>query len=70
MMAISKTEPLVNLRKSAAKMISAHEAIREGIATHAQKHNAATDAKRRQAEQTLRIAEGTAKHNATIPSAG
>lgn len=67
-MAIGKTEPLVNVQKSLAKMMSAHEAIREGIATHAQKHNAATDVKRKQAEQALRIAEGTAKHNAAIPA--
>lgn len=69
-MAIGKTEPLANVQKSLAKMTSAHDAIREGIATHAQKHNAATDAKRKQAEQQRRIAEGTAKHNAAIPAAG
>lgn len=42
-----------DLSKMARALISAHTAVREGIATHAEKHEVATDAKRRKLESEL-----------------
>lgn len=48
-----------DLGKIAQDLVSAHAAVSEGIATHAQKQAAAKDAKRRQAEAERKLTAST-----------
>lgn len=52
--------------KALARVHSAHQAIRDGIATHAEKHESAIDARRRKLEEDARIANGIAAANAKV----
>lgn len=65
----SNAQALTNLQETARKLVSAHEAIKQGIATHAEKERATLQAKRHATEQQARIAEGAAKQNAQVRAA-
>lgn len=54
------------MRKALLAAISAHAAVREGIADHAQKHEAAIDAKRRKLEENQAISNGIAQSNRPV----
>lgn len=54
------------LHKSMTRIIAAHDAIREGIATHAQKHEHELDVRRNERDRALRIAEGVKRQNAKL----
>lgn len=56
-----------DLRTVMRELTSAHEAITEGIATHAEKHRAKLEAARHAAEQTAQINEGIKRQSASIP---
>jgi hypothetical protein len=47
-MAAPKHRPYLGLHRAAKELMTAHAGIREGVATHAEKHVAATDAKRKE----------------------
>lgn len=69
---MTKKIPVVitDIQQAARDLISAHKAVGEGIATHAEKHRVATNQKREEAARNLRIAEGARRHNAEIPATG
>lgn len=54
------------MRKALLAVISAHAAVREGIADHAQKHEAAIDEKRRKLEENQAITNGIANANRPV----
>lgn len=54
------------MRKALLAVISAHAAVREGIATHAEKHEAEIDAKRRKLEENQAITNGIANANRPV----
>lgn len=47
-----------DMRRSLDEAVSAHDAISQGIATHAERHTAEMDAKRMSAEHTANIEAG------------
>lgn len=51
---------------SLEKVTSAHAAVKQGIATHAQKHEVAIDDKRESARQVQAINAGIAQHNQPV----
>lgn len=53
---------VTNLQAAARELISAHAALREGVATHAEKHDAALDASRKQSRMNKAIRDGIAKN--------
>lgn len=57
---------LTDVTKAATDMIRASEAVREGIATHAEKHEIALLERRKQADLATREAEGVRKHGQTL----
>lgn len=58
MMAEIKLALYADMRKAMNDAISAHEAIAEGIATHAEKHAAEIDQARKNVTINQRISEG------------
>jgi hypothetical protein len=58
MMALVPEPEHVNLPAHLTTVLTAHEAVTEGIATHAQKEVAARDERRRKAEAQRKLAEG------------
>lgn len=54
----------VALLESARAAVSAHEAVVQGIATHAEKHQAARQAADHKAEMTAKLNAGTQAINA------
>jgi hypothetical protein len=64
--ASNKAQALTDVQGAIAKMISAHEAVKQGIATHAEKRRAAQQASRHAAEQQLRIEAGIKAQNADV----
>lgn len=69
-MVLNKSKALSDFKVSLQKTISAHEAIKQGIATHAQKRRVLQQEARHAAERQARISEGAAKQNAQIRAAG
>lgn len=63
------TVPLTDLDASVDKMISAGKAVKEGIATHAQKHREAVDARRHALERERKVQEGIRRSVSQIPTA-
>lgn len=55
-----------DVRTALRDMITAHEAIMQGIATHAEKHEAAVDAKREEVRRQHAISAGIAKHSGQV----
>lgn len=51
---------------SLEKVVSAHAAVKQGIATHAEKHEVAIDDKRESARQVQAINAGIAQHNQPV----
>lgn len=51
-----------DLKAAARSLIEAHAALREGIATHAEKHEAVLDARRKKITQDRKIAEGITRN--------
>lgn len=68
-MTTGKAQVLTNVQDSIKSVISAHKAILEGIATHAQKRREIQDSSRRDAKQRALAAEGASKQNAQIRAA-
>lgn len=56
------------LHGSMTRIIAAHDAIREGIATHAQKHEHKLDERRNERERRLKIEEGIKRQGAKLRS--
>lgn len=65
-MADIKTGHMTALDNAIRKTLTAHEAISAEIATHAEKHRADLDARRREAEQQRKISEGIERVNAKL----
>lgn len=60
---IHKTSSVLN---ALGRTVKAHQAVREGIATHAEKHQQVLDEKRESARHTRAINDGIAKQSQTI----
>lgn len=60
---------LADVRESIRKMASAHDAVRKGIATHAEKQRVLHQEQRHAAEQQARILEGVKKQNEQVRAA-
>ena len=58
MMDKNVTPLYADMKRALASAVSAHQAIMEGIATHAEKHTAALDQARKDAEHEQRISDG------------
>lgn len=69
-MPVNKAKALSDLQESVRNVISAHEAIKQGIATHAEKRRALQQESRHAADRQARISEGAAKQNAQVRAAG
>lgn len=68
-MPVNKAKALSDLQESVRNVISAHEAIKQGIATHAEKRRALQQEARHAADRRARISEGAAKQNAQVRAA-
>lgn len=68
-MPVNNQRVLSELKVSLQKTISAHEAIKQGIATHAEKRRALQQEARHAADRQARITEGAAKQNAQVRAA-
>lgn len=64
-----RVQALADVQASIRKMISTHDAVMKGIATHAEKQRALHQAARHEAEQRARIAEGAKRQNEQIRTA-
>ena len=60
------TSPYSNMRAALGKVIAAHASIRQSIADHADKYDAALDARRRRAESMAKIEDGIARANRQV----
>lgn len=58
-----RTDSLLSALDSVVK---AHQAVKEGIATHAQKHQVAVDARREKVRQDNAISAGISEHNQAV----
>lgn len=54
------------INKAAHNMVASHDAIKERIAGHAEKHSAELDTRRKEAVRQRRIEHGIEKHNAKV----
>lgn len=61
---------MTDLSNAIRKTLSAHRAVLEGIATHAERHRAALEAARHEAEQQAKIKEGIKRQNAQLHATG
>lgn len=59
---------MTDLQAATRKLISAHEAVREGIATHVEKRRALLQAMRHEAEMQAAINAGAERNNASLRS--
>lgn len=66
MMAKLTMAHLTDVIKAASDVIKASEAVREGIATHAEKHEVALLERRKRADLAAREAEGVRRHGQTL----
>lgn len=57
---------LTDVQQAIRDVISAHEAIVKGIATHAEKRRALQQEMRHEAERQLAISEGAKRQNAQV----
>lgn len=60
------TVPASNLGEAMRQVVSARQAVTEGIATHAEKHRAKLEADRHAAEDRARIEEGIKRSGGNI----
>lgn len=65
-MARSNTGIHTDVRTALRDMITAHDAIMQGIATHAEKHEAIVDAKREEVRRQDAIRRGIEKHSGQV----
>lgn len=69
-MAVLKIHRTTGVLTAIGKVVSAHVAMKEGISTHAERHAAELDARRKAALHKQAIENGIARQNRDIQAAG